>query len=238
MMTLRLPSIPLWPAVFVAVALMLSAAMSFIATPQSVGVTNEPSLEDVVPKAFAGWREKPSTAIQVSLSTGDGTSMYQPYDQTVMRVYENEKGETVFLALAWGREQRQEVKIHRPDLCYVAQGFKVDKLVSHEFQPISATSQRQILGKHMLARHGSTFEAVSYWMRIGSLFSENAFETRMHIFEQGFKGEIPDGILVRASMRGRDRESAENAFPVLDEFLHELVEATPENARRMLLGNS
>jgi len=45
-----------------------------------------------------------------------------------MRAYQNSQGQIVYLALAWGEQQRQEVKIHRPDLCYVAQGFKVWRL--------------------------------------------------------------------------------------------------------------
>jgi EpsI family protein len=163
--------------------------------------------------------------------------MDQPYDQTVMRTYVNSRGQQVMLAIAWGKRQRQEVKIHRPELCYVSQGFKVESLVPVRFNSIHGADGQPISGKHMFAQKGAYGEVVSYWIRIGDLFSENAFETRMRIFQAGLHGIIPDGILVRASARIADRRDVGAIYPVLDSFLADLVKAVPDRTRLLLLGS-
>jgi EpsI family protein len=138
------------------------------------------------------------------------------------------------LALAWGKRQRQEAKIHRPDLCYVAQGFPVKSLANKQFDGLLPDG-KPVSGKHMVVMTAKGGEAVSYWMRIGTLYSENAFESRMQIFKEGLKGRVTDGILVRASQRIRTETDAQAAFPVLDQFLFDLVNASPENVRAMLV---
>jgi EpsI family protein len=136
--------------------------------------------------------------------------------------------------LAWGHKQQQEVKVHRPDLCYVAQGYKVNSLNPAVF-PLSGASGTQATGKHMVATGGGNIEAVSYWIRIGSLYSENALETRMRILKEGFNGKIPDGILVRVSQSVHNPDQVTQVWPVLDRFLVELAQAVPPPTRDMLL---
>jgi EpsI family protein len=218
----------------VAAALLVAAGVgAVVARPTLVSVQNPPDLETTVPKSFGDWRLVPTVGAQVSTSTGE-PNIDQPYDQTVMRTYSNSKGEVVMLALAWGHKQQQEVKVHRPDLCYVAQGYKVNSLAPAAF-PLSGPSGAAATGKHMVATSGRNIEAVSYWIRIGSLYSENAMETRMRILKDGFNGTIPDGILVRASQSVRDPQEVQQAWPVLDRFLVELSQAVPPKTREMLL---
>ena len=93
-----------------------------------------------------------------------------------------------------------------------------------------------VTGKRMLALSRRGGEAVSYWMRIGGLFSEDAWDTRLHILKEGLKGRVPDGVLVRASVRVRDARDAETAWPLAESFLSDLAEASPEAVRRVLLG--
>ncbi len=231
-----LPKISLRASAAVCAGLIAAALVAYVATPRLTEVTDAPSLDGTVPRKFADWTELPNPFVQVSLSTG--TSTDQPYDQTVMRTYVNSAGQQVMLALAWGKRQRQEVKIHRPDLCYVAQGFKISSLQTVRFDQVVPSSQIRPIGKHMVAVSPQAVEAISYWMRIGSLYSEDAFQTRSHIFRQGLKGQIPDGILVRASMRMRTTDDVANAWPVLDQFLKDLTEATPIATRPLLLGQS
>lgn len=229
-----LPALPVNTAAKVFVAFIIAAACAFWATPRLSAISNEPTLEETVPRHFGDWRELTNPYAQVSLATGPEAELNQPYDQTVMRTYVNSRGQQVMLALAWGRHQRQEVKVHRPDLCYVAQGYKVSSLTTATFNGIAGYGGT-IKGKHMVVNAGREAEAVAYWIRIGTLYSENAVETRVHIFKEGLAGRIPDGILVRASQRVQTNADAEKAFPVLEEFLAELVAATPENARSLMV---
>lgn len=231
---IQLPRISLKISTLLAVALVFAAIASNALTPKLIEVSDAPNLADTVPSQFGDWKELPSPYIQVSLSTGPEDSWNRPYDQTVMRTYINSKGEQVMLALAWGKRQRQEAKVHRPDLCYVAQGYPVKSLTPKQFT-VAPTIEQPISGKHMVVMSPRGGEAVSYWIRIGSLYSENAFETRMHIFKEGLQGRVPDGILVRASQRIRSTDEAKDSFPILDEFLQELVAASPATTKALLV---
>ena len=233
--TLALPALPVMKTAAVVLALAVAASLAWLATPRLTQVENVPDLDQALPRAFGGWRELPSPLVQVSLSTGDEPNLDQPYDQTVMRAYQNERRQVVYLAVAWGKRQRQEVKIHRPDLCYAAQGFKVASLTSRSFDDIGSAGAA-VRGKRMLALARNGGEAVSYWMRIGQLFSEDAFETRWHILTEGLAGRIPDGVLVRASMRVRNAQEADRSWPVIESFLADLAAAAPPDARALMLG--
>ena len=234
---LALPRIPLHTSFLMCLALVLAAVLAPWATPHLTVVTGAPSLEDTVPRQFGDWKVQPSPYVQVSLSTGTDPNMDQPYDQTVMRTYVNSRGQQVMLALAWGKRQRQEVKIHRPDLCYIAQGYQIKSLETVQFEGLRAPQNNAIIGKHMYVVNGNGGEAVSYWIRIGALYSEDALATRLHILYEGFNQRIPDGILVRASVRTRSSDGAGLSWPLMDSFLSELVANTPRPTRQLLVGN-
>lgn len=232
----KLPQISLRTSAILFAALVCATLFTKWATPHLTEMADAPSLEETVPRQFGDWKELPSPFLQVSLTAGLDPNMDQPYDQTMMRTYVNSQGQQVMLALAWGKRQRQEVKIHRPDLCYVAQGYKVKSLQTVRFDKVNAPGDNPVIGKHMYAAGQRGGEAVSYWMRIGSLYSEDALDTRLHILRQGIKGEIPDGILVRASMHVRDAADVDRTWPVMDSFLTELAAAVPEATRNLFLG--
>ncbi len=107
-----------------------------------------PHLDKAVPEQFGDWRTLPNPLIQADLSTDGATSTDQPYDEIVSRTYVNSSGDVVMMALAYGKNQRQEIKIHRPELCYPAQGFKVVALKPAVFEGIhSALSGSDVVGK-------------------------------------------------------------------------------------------
>ena len=233
MIAIRLPQISLRMALLVSIALALGAALGSAITPKLTFVTSDVKFEQTVPHAFGDWHELPSPYSQVSVFTADGTNMDQPYDQTLMRTYANSKGQVVMLALAWGARQRQEVKIHRPDLCYIAQGYQVRSLTPTAFR--IPNTGAPVVGKRMVAFGQGAGEAVSYWIRIGDIYSEDAMTTRLHILKEGLSGRVPDGILVRASQQIAGAEEAEQAWPVLDSFLTDLVAALPPQTRELLV---
>lgn len=233
---LKLPSVPFRSALLIALALLAAVGGAVALTPQLSYVDNPPSLDATIPKRFGDWVEVPSPYVQVDLSVRrDGElSTDQPYDETVMRTYRNSKGQQVMLALAYGKRQRQEVKVHRPDLCYVAQGYSVNSLVPTQFD-VRHGAGAKIAGKRMIATNRGRSEAVAYWIRIGDLYSESAWETRGHILREGLRGHVPDGILVRASAPIGSPNDAAAAFPVLESFLVDLVSATPSDTTNLLV---
>lgn len=236
MMLLKLPVIRLGVASSIAAVLLAAAAAALALTPKLSYVDDVPSLEQTVPRQFGDWKEVATPFIQVDLSTRrDGeTTTDQPYDETVMRAYRNSRGDVVMLALAYGERQRQEVKVHRPDLCYVSQGFRILDLRPTTFDNVTGT-KKPVEGKRMLASSRGRMEAVSYWLRIGDLYSESAWETRGYLIKEGLAGRVPDGILVRASRPVASAAEAESAYPVLERFLADLVQASPPTTAAVLV---
>ena len=215
---------------------LLACAATWQLTPSLRTQAETPNLAATIPTRFGNWTMVPSPYAQVDLAVtaaGD-LSTDRPYDQTVMRTYANAAGQQVMLAVAYGRNQRQEIKIHRPELCYAAQGYAVTRPETARFDAIRSAS-RPITGQQLYAESGRGNEAVSYWIRIGDRYSGSAWDTRWHIVTEGLNGRVTDGALVRASMLVGSRAEAESQQPLIGDFLRALVDATPEPARRLLV---
>ncbi|MDH0863436.1 exosortase C-terminal domain/associated protein EpsI [Mitsuaria sp. GD03876] len=231
----RLPRLPLGVCV-AGVALMLAAAAAaWLATPRLQAMQGAPSLDATVPKAFGDWRVVQDATPQVDVSQGVETVQEQPYDQTVMRTYANSKGEQIMLALAWGERQRQDVKVHRPEVCYPAQGYAVRKL--SDAPPIGTAGRAApVPTTEILAEsRGGGYEAVRYWIRIGEMYGGDGMAARWYILNEGFRGRIPDGMLVRASQRLPQPGDEARSQALMASFLAELVAAAPAPARAMLV---
>ncbi|RYE81780.1 MAG: EpsI family protein [Oxalobacteraceae bacterium] len=219
----------------VALVLMLAAAGgAWLATPRLQEVQEAPSLDVTVPNAFGDWHVLQNRSAQVDVSQGVENPQEQPYDQTVMRTYVNSRGEQVMLALAWGQRQRQDVKVHRPEVCYPAQGYEVTRLgpggsialAGAEF-PVPTVS--------MLTNQRGSYEAVRYWIRIGDSYGGDGLRARWYILQEGIKGRIPDGILVRASQRITSTDQAQQSGVLMENFLTELVASVPPATRHLLV---
>ena len=196
------------------------------------------NLGDLVPQSFGDWHEIPSSegVIDPAKDPENKDPFFSPYDEVLLRAYENSNGKIIMLALAYGRHQRQEFKIHRPELCYVAQGFQVVRRNSANFY-IADSRRGLIPGSRMIVQSASRVEAVSYWIRIGDIFSENAWVTRSHLLKEGLRGHILDGILVRSSQIVADaEEDSERSYKLQEEFLSQLVRASPPAVAGLLIG--
>ena len=224
-------------SVILSAAMLATAAAVQWLQPEPIATEMPPALSQTVPSAFGEWREVSFVAEQIDPSKNpDEPSMDRPYDDILMRAYGNSRGDVVLLTLAYGRNQRQEVKIHRPDVCYTAQGFQlVDR--SHVQFPVTGIGDRKVEGMRMLVSAPGRTEAVSYWIRIGDVFTDNAWKIRYHIFQQGVSGRAVDGMLVRVSqIVSGQREVSSERYRLQERFLADLVRALPKSARRQLVG--
>jgi EpsI family protein len=219
-----------------AVGLSMVAAMllAWWLTPQP-STLGTPDFAQIVPTAFGDWREIGNSMQPVDPTRNeDGTRDAQnPYDEVLMRTYANSRGDVVMMALAYGRVQRQEVKIHRPELCYLSQGFSLVSRAPVVFP--STTARAPVQGERMLVQADGRVEAVSYWIRIGEMYSRSPWETRYYIFEQGLKRREIDGVLVRVSQIVDGASSAsEQRYELQERFIAELIQAIPSGSRHLL----
>lgn len=221
-----------------AVLMLLAAYLGFAMTPtlNYVEIKEAQKFINAIPKQFGDWQEVPNNQLQVDLvpkEEGERTTD-NPYDDVLMRTYVNSKGQHVQLALAYGKSMRQEVKIHRPELCYYAQGFEVKSLLSSDFGIVSAHNQ-PIVGKNMLAVNQNYQEAVSYWIRIGDTYSQSPWQTRFYIIKRGLVGDVVDGVLVRASVVLADNQSPEKSYQLNHTFLQAFIKHVPDSSKMILI---
>ena len=218
--------------------MLVAGAEAHFLTPHLDLNSTRPPLSQVIPKSFGDWHAV-ATPEQVIDPTGERDAK-DPfsilYDDVLMRAYENKRGHVVLLALAYGKHQRQEFKIHRPELCYVAQGFRLIRQDPVVF-PLLDSRNRPVTGSRMLVQSPARIEIVSYWIRIGNLFSQNGWATRYYLLQQGIGGHVLDGMLVRVSqVVGSVDEDTANSYALQEEFLSELVHASPAAAESLLIG--
>ena len=232
---LQLARLSLKTCATVALAMLAAAALAMVATPRFKATAAAPSLEATVPQAFGDWRAVQGNSVQVSVSQGVETSFDQPYDQTLLRSYVNSRGDVVMLALAWGERQRQDVKVHRPEVCYRSQGYPVRSLgPAAPIQVAGRALAVPTIGMVAGARGGS-LEAVRYWIRIGQNYTGDGLKARWYILQEGLNGRIVDGVLVRVSQRIRVEEDAVAANALMEQFLRDLTHAVPPATLAMLV---
>lgn len=232
------PAIRLRTVVLTSV-LVVSAVLGTVLKPNIVAGEKRAMLDEVVPKQFGEWRELPNPMVQVNTSvpTLEGTNRDQPYDDLISRTYVNDKGEQIMVALAYGSQQRQEIKIHRPELCYPAQGWQVKSLKPVVFPVKTVSSPEGVTGFRMVAKqnNGAGLEMVSYWIRIGNSYSDSAWKTRMAIVKEGLQGHMTDGVLVRVSQRTSENLVSDEAFKRQEQFAAQLVAATSTEGKTLLI---
>jgi len=231
----RIPLLSRYTALIGLVVMLAAAACAWLATPRLQAISGAPSLDATVPKAFGDWRVVADSTAQVDVSQGVETVQEQPYDQTVMRTYANSRGEMIMLALAWGERQRQDVKVHRPEVCYPAQGFAIRQLGNGHMISTQARAQPIPTTQLLTEGRGGGFEAVRYWIRIGNMYGGDGLQARWYILQEGFKGRIPDGVLVRVSQRLARADDAPESQALMESFLKDLVAAVPASARGLLV---
>jgi len=228
---------PLARSVAIAAAMVVTSCAAFVLTPRERVSLHSVELEEIIPKRFGDWAQESGSVAQVSPeieeSAETGTSR-PAYDQVLMRTYRRRSdGAEIMLTLAYGRQQRQEFKVHRPELCYYSQGYDVS---SAGRQQIDLGTARHIEAQSLLARNRWRIEYVTYWIRIGDQVSINPWRSRLIIAQEGFAGRVPDGILVRASSLMQTDADAAQARGVQRRFLSDFYAALSGSAKRVVAG--
>ncbi len=211
-------------------AMVASVAFAEVAKPRHRLSDSLPpfELERDVPAAFGAWQIDP-TMVPVLPSPDVAATLNRIYDQTVGRTYVRPTGERVMLSIAYGGAQTRELRAHRQEVCYSAQGFQVRSLkretIIIDGAPIPATL--------MVARMGNRVEPVTYWFTMGAHAVMSLWDRQWVQFQYSLRGLIPDGFLMRFSTIGDD---AKQAFALHLEFAQELLSHTEPVLRSRMLG--
>jgi EpsI family protein len=186
------------------------------------------NLAELVPRSFGDWTELRHTSQQI-INPQLAAQLQATYTETLTRSYVNSSGEVVMLSIAYGASQSRNLQVHRPEVCYAAQGFQVRTTGANTLN----TNSIAIPVQHLMTQLGPRHEPVSYWVRIGNQFVLGQFKQSLARIRHGLSGQIPDGVLVRASSISQDPQAA---YPVHQAFMQAMVGALSSSARLVLIG--
>lgn len=172
-----------------------------------------------LPHRLGAWTHNPEPPDMVAPVELDGAfaEALDIYDRVVAASYVAPGWPQVMLNIAYMRELRQERRFHWPEICYATQGFDVSRL-----------PPRRVHGgpdlARFLARSADHAELVAYTIRVGNRNVVTTGELRKALFFDGLALEVPDGVLVRASVALTDQSEMEwrHGWRALMQFFSEL----------------
>lgn len=187
------------------------------------------SLAVGIPEAFGGWSVAkgerivlPAADVQAHLAT--------IYTEVLSRSYVDGEGYRIMLSVAYGGGESDGLNVHRPELCYPAQGFAVSRVVS-ESVPIGAMS---LPVQRLTAESGPRNEPITYWVVNGDTAVGDRLSARLVQMRYAMRRTIPDGMIVRVSSIDPDPA---HAYAKQARFAQDMVAAvTPEFRTRLGLG--
>jgi EpsI family protein len=182
-------------------------------------------LAHIVPESFGDWRIDRSI-VPVTVSPDVQAQLNKIYNQTLSRTYVNFSGNRIMLSIAYGGDQSDAMQVHRPEVCYTAQGFQVLR----EALSRLSTPYGQLPVKRLVASQGPRVEPITYWIVIGDEVTQGGLQHKLVQLKYGLTGRIPDGMLVRVSSIDRNDT---RAYQLQDQFLSSMLDAiSPENRVR------
>ncbi len=188
------------------------------------------SIAKALPKSFGGWQEVPG--VRLVEPPGSDTLEREIYNQEVARAYRDSEGHVVMFLIAYGESQSDRLQLHRPEVCYAAQGFFVKRPVDAAFA--YRINEPPLAIRRLMTRREDRVEPITYWMRIGYDVSEGVLERQRLKLEYGLRGLIPDGALFRVSTIG---VSEELGYKLQAKFMHDLFEAVDPSFLSFMVGD-
>jgi EpsI family protein len=176
-------------------------------------------LDTMFPKAFADWVVDDRQPVQL-VSPDTQAILDQLYNQVLTRTYVSKTtGERIMLSVAYGGDQSDGTRAHRPEVCYPAQGFEV--LANRE--TTMQTASHAIRVRQLVARLGARVEPISYWVTVGDRIALTGTEQKLAQLRYGVNGFIADGMLVRVS--NIDSQPAEKSYALHQRFVQAMSAA-------------
>lgn len=188
----------------------------------------ELKIEPSLPAEFAGWKLQ---AVSVGVVNPQQEQMLNSlYSELINRTYMNDKGDRIMLSIAYGKNQSDSFQVHRPEICYPAQGFELKSNRSGEIStPFGVIPVRRIETTFGTQRP----EPVTYWLTLGDEVVRSGVNKKMKEIQYAINGYIPDGLLFRVSSIDPD---SQRAYRIHELFVTDLVSSMKQIERVRLAG--
>jgi EpsI family protein len=192
-------------------------------------VPSSPALEQLIPESIAGWRRVDGSFAKIVDPVLEG-AVSSIYAASLNRVYRRDDGRQIMLSIAFSPSQSRSSQVHRPEVCYAAQGFEVRGITKTH---LALSHGGQLPTMRMVAVGPQRNEPVTYWLRIGESVVRGNVEQGLARVSYGLTGQVPDGLVFRVS--SLDLDTA-RAFELHDDFIDALLDSLPRHDLQALIG--
>jgi EpsI family protein len=217
------------------IALLMSTASIFAHTAKPTrllaDVSPRTSLPEELPTKFKRWRKLEADGARVA-DPAQAAVLDYLYSETLSANYVDGANRLAMLSIAYGRDQSDGHDVHKPDLCYPAQGFRV---IEQRDLSVALDERRSIVVRYMTTRHGERVEPLIYWTTVGDFLYQSRLEKKLIGIRYSAANLVPDGMVVRVSTLEKDPAIALN---VLTDFVRDWYEAMPAQRRGRYFGDS
>lgn len=186
------------------------------------------NLQAIIPSQFAGWVQE-DTENLILADPRQLSLLNKIYSQTLSRTYKNASGYKIMLSMAYGGDQTDSTELHKPEICYPAQGFTLHNKTS----VVLTLMDRAIPATRIHTSMGARVEPVTYWTTVGNQVVDGNIGKKIVEMQYGLVGKIPDGILVRLSSIDGDLSRAYQQQTI---FARDMLEALTPDTRTRLIG--
>jgi EpsI family protein len=210
--------------------MLASTAMGFWLKPTHFVADTAPKLNlvAIVPRAFAGWTIDPNE-FPIAFPPELQAFIDRTYDQVLERTYTDAHGHRVMLSMDYVRHS-EKYNLHRPEVCYPAQGF----IVERDPEPVRLQTAAGVIdATRLVARRGNRNEPITYWVIIGAAQTRLGMPMRWLQMRSALTGSVPDGLFIRISTIGADEKEE---FATQAQFANDLVVNVAPADRPHLLG--
>ena len=217
-------------AVTLAAAMAVTAASAHYLRPMLHLSDTRPNLkiEPSLPAEFGDW--KLVVAATGVVNPQQEKLLNELYSEIISRTYINQQGQRIMLSIAYGKNQNDSFQVHKPEICYPAQGFQLKNNVAGFLK----TAQGAIPVRRLETSLGSQRqEPVTYWTTIGDQAVRGGVDKKIKEMNYAANGYIADGLLFRLSSIDAD---SHHAFELHQQFASALIATLPSDSRQRLAG--
>lgn len=214
-------------------ALMLVSAGLAAALRPTINLADERppiNLKNMVPTEFADWREQLLNSAQI-INPQVQQVLDKIYTEVLTRTYVNSKGYRIMLSIAYGKSQSDALQLHKPEVCYPAQGFALLNKQPGVLELGSLT----VPATRLVTELGQRREPVTYWTVVGDHVTKSSIDKKFTEVRYALKNRIPDGMLIRVSSIDGDTTTA---YRNQDQFARDMVAAIAPANRERFSGNT
>lgn len=215
-------------------AMVVTAAFGFLFQPHLLLSDHLPrlNLETQIPNSFGNWISVKADNTQI-VEPEQEAIIREIYTQTLSRIYQDTvSGTRIMLSIAYGDRQTDGKEVHKPEICYPAQGYTVSDF--HKIRYKIENHSNELNAISMVAKSDYRTEPIVYWTTLGNKTFNSRLQKKIFEFEYALKGFVPDGLLFRVSTIEGNELKANQEIQL---FINDLYRSLDAQTKQRLFGS-